>query len=41
MNETWLREGQDWQLNVLGYGSFRKDRGEGKRGGGRGGCIVG
>jgi len=32
--ETWLREGQDRQLNVPGYRCYRKDRTGGKRGGG-------
>jgi len=31
ITETWLREGQDWQLNVPGYRCYRKDR-TGKRG---------
>ena len=34
ITETWLREGQDWQLNVPGYRYYRKDRTGGKRGGG-------
>ena len=34
VTETWLREGQDWQLNVPGYKCFRCDRGGMKRGGG-------
>ena len=34
VTETWLREGQDWQLNVPGYKCFRCDRGGLKRGGG-------
>ena len=28
ITETWLREGQDWQLNIPGYRCFRRDRGE-------------
>jgi len=33
---TWLREGQDWQLNVPGYKCFKRDRGGCKRGG----CVA-
>eukprot|EP00061_Rhincodon_typus_P018525 g47730.t1 len=31
--ETWLKEGQDWQLNIPGYRCFRQDRKGNKRGG--------
>ena len=34
ITKTWLREGQDWQLNVPGYRCYRKDRTGGKKGGG-------
>ena len=34
VTETWLKEGQDWQLNIPGYKCFRRDRGGTKRGGG-------
>lgn len=33
VTETWLREGQGWQLNVPGYRCYRRDRGGGERGG--------
>jgi len=34
VTETWLKEGQDWQLNIPGFTCFRQDRGGCKRGGG-------
>ncbi|XP_069768195.1 uncharacterized protein [Narcine bancroftii] len=34
ISETWLQEGQDWQLNIPGYICFRCDRAGGKKGGG-------
>ena len=34
VTESWLKEGQDWQLNVPGYKCFRRDRGGSLRGGG-------
>ena len=33
VTETWLKEGQDWQLNIPGYKCFRRDRGGVKKGG--------
>ena len=33
ISETWLQEGQDWQLNVPGFRCFRCDRGRGMKGG--------
>ena len=34
ISETWLQEGQDWQLNIPGFRYFRCDRGRGMKGGG-------
>ena len=34
ITETWLREGQDWQINVPEYRCYRKDRTGDKRDGG-------
>lgn len=32
--ETWVRQKQDCQLNVLGYRCYGQDRGQDERGGG-------
>ena len=33
ITETWLQDGHDWELNIQGYQTVRKDRQEGKGGG--------
>ena len=33
ITETWLKDGHDWELNIQGYQTIRKDRVDGKGGG--------
>ena len=30
ITETWLKDGHDWELNIQGYQTIRKDRVDGK-----------